>query len=83
MTSLHSQLQGNSFPGKHFIRNLVIRYDGLGKELNHDETEILLFALYCESLAGGGIVKAAREVERKLELARQRADKKGVKQKTK
>lgn len=84
MTSLKTALEDNSFPGRNFIRDLVIRYDGFGDELNHDETEILLFALYCESLVTNGIVSIAHKAEEKMgKTKRQAKVKKGVKLKKK
>lgn len=41
------------------IKKLLIRYNGIGKPLTHDEREILLFALYNESEARHGIAAEA------------------------
>lgn len=46
--------------GEETIKQLIKRYDGLGKPLTNDEREILLFALYNESEARGGIVAEAQ-----------------------
>ena len=42
------------------IRRLIVRYNGFGKKLSSDERELLLFALYNESEARGGIAAYAR-----------------------
>ena len=44
---------------------LLVRYNGIGKPLDSDEREIVLFALYNESEARAGIAKEAQvECER-------------------
>lgn len=43
------------------IQKLAVRYMGIGKALDRDETEILLFALYCESDRNGGIIHVAMQ----------------------
>lgn len=50
--------------------NLSIRYMGVGPTLTHDETEILLFALYVESQERGGMIAdAAKELPNRLRAA--------------
>jgi hypothetical protein len=43
------------------IEKLLIRYNGIGKELTSDERELLLFALYNESELQGGMAAAAKK----------------------
>ncbi len=56
------------------IRRLLVRYNGIGKELSSDERELVLFALYNESEARGGIAADARR-DCEKELHRQRTAK--------
>lgn len=44
---------------------LLVRYNDGSPELTNDEKEILLFALYNESIANDGIASKAYEVWRK------------------
>jgi hypothetical protein len=41
------------------LLKLIHRYNGIGKELNNDEREILLFALYNDSKNRGGLAFVA------------------------
>lgn len=41
-------------------QKLLVRYNGIGDELSGDERELLLFALYDESEARGGIAAQAK-----------------------
>ena len=53
------------------IVKLLVRYNGIGKELTNDEREILLFALYNESNASNGMASQA-EAECEAIAKRQR-----------
>lgn len=53
------------------VTKLLIRYNGIGKELSGDEREIILFALLNESEARGGIAADAKQ-EYEKELRRKR-----------
>lgn len=46
--------------GEKQIEALLMRYNGIGKPISNDEREILLFALYNESEARGGIAATAK-----------------------
>jgi len=46
--------------GESQIISLLVRYNGIGKELTHDEKEILMFALYNESETREGLAMQAR-----------------------
>lgn len=46
--------------GESDIIRLLIRYNGIGKPITAEEREILLFALYNESEARGGIAETAK-----------------------
>lgn len=48
--------------GEAQLLKLMLRYLGEGPHLTHDETEILLFALYMESKERGGLASAAVDV---------------------
>lgn len=48
--------------GETDIKNLIVRYDGIGAPLTRDEEQLLLLALYTESEARGGIVLEARRL---------------------
>jgi len=39
--------------------SILVRYNGIGQEITPDEKEILLFALYNESVANKGIAYTA------------------------
>ena len=47
--------------GEKTIKSLIKRYDGIGKPLDADETQILLAALYFESDHREGIVQEAKQ----------------------
>ncbi len=47
---------------EHQIEKLMIRYLGGSPALTPTETEILLFALYTESLAAGGLAKRGTDI---------------------
>jgi hypothetical protein len=55
-------MRGCVIVGEASLVKLLVRYNGIGKELTHDEKEILLFALYNESKSNGGLARQA-EVE--------------------
>ncbi len=42
------------------VQKLLIRYNGIGKPITPTERELLIFALYNESEARGGIAAAAK-----------------------
>ena len=52
--------------GEEQIVKLLVRYDGIGTPLTRDETQILLFALYCESKERAGIVALADAREKEI-----------------
>ncbi|HET9321360.1 MAG TPA: hypothetical protein VFO27_16340, partial [Bryobacteraceae bacterium] len=43
--------------------NLMLRYYGIGKNLSHDEEQILMFALELESRERGGIAAECLKVD--------------------
>lgn len=52
--------------GPKMMEQLALRYMGIGKPLNHDETELLLFDLYLESLQHDGLMKRVEPEALKL-----------------
>ena len=61
--------------GEKELLKLMLRYLGEGQGLDHDETEILLFALYIESKAAGGLAKKAEDaLNVRLEKQQAKAD---------